>query len=197
MFFPWIDGIIRDKKVVELLKRARKNNFNNFLFLGVNYLRIEEADLYAGLIKQFHLSYFLTWLKFLLILSCEDFRGKGFLFPESIDDLIGIAILKSWEQVLLFLFFMTLDISAQNSDGPVFKELNFADGIDLYGCLFDDAEHIGDEHEVFLSDIEPAKEGKCDSKDAFVVLKNGLVGHSQVLTDDLSRSFLFTLAHNK
>ena len=48
---------------------------------------------------------------------------------------------------------------------------------------------------MLLPNIESAKVGKVDFENAFIILKNGLIGKSKILADNLSGGFLFLFAH--
>ena len=112
MFFPWIDGIISNKELIKLLKRARQDNLDNFLLLSINNLRIKKINLNISLVKQFVLVYFFNTIHLILTLRCQNIRWQCLFLPKSIDNSISVIIFKSWKSKFLLLFFLIFCIDS-------------------------------------------------------------------------------------
>jgi hypothetical protein len=125
----------------------------------------------------------------LLVIRDEHFRGQLFFLPKGSDDLERILIFEAAKaEVLLNVGLM---VPAGDGDGLKRGLGESGDGVDDDGCFLDDSEHVGNEHEVLLSDVESAEVGEVVPQRALIVLEDGLVGQPQVLADDLgSRLFL-------
>lgn len=50
---------------------------------------------------------------------------------------------------------------AENADLFTRDFCDFGDGVDGDGKFLDDAKHVGNEHEMFLADVQSAKERKA------------------------------------
>lgn len=179
MLFPGVDFcFICYKKVIELFKRARKNEFYHFLFLCVYYLRVEKVHFHVGFIQAFAVRHLLSGFAFLFIATVQHIWREFFFFPEGVDYFEGVAIFEACKYELLFFFFDVFELFAGDADGVTLNLCYFCDGIDDDGGFLDDSKHVGNEHEMFLSDVETAEEGKAYFEGALVVLKDGLIGES-------------------
>jgi hypothetical protein len=194
VLLPRVDGVVGHEKAVELFDRAGKDHFAYLLLLGLDYLGVKYVNLHVGLVNQFVLVGFLRRLALVLVLRNQHLRRQSLFFPEGVNDPVGVVVLEPRKDKLLVLL-LALDLMPDDAEAVVGQLGELGDAVDEDGRLLDDAEHVGNEHQVLLADVQPAEEGKVDLEDALVVLEDGLEGEAQVLAHDGRRRLSLLLMH--
>lgn len=86
-------------------------------------------------------------------MGIQDFRRKLFFSPQSIDYFVGIVILEACKDEFLFFFFRVSEFFTDNADSVIWDFCDFSDSVNDYSSFLYDSKHVGNEHEMFLSDV--------------------------------------------